>query len=216
MVFQDQVEAGQALAGKLLPYKDEEAMVLATSRGGVVIGSEIAKTLGGAPLDIVFLRSLYISRESEFETRRISPEDIVLLNKNATDFLRLIEAYTSQPDSKDANVLKQSLRQFHGDRPLSDIRGRTVILVDDGFTIGMVLEAIIRGLNRIGPRKLILAVPVGVEDMLETLQVWVTQWVALETTVDFTSVSLWYRHLKPITDAELDSLLIKARRKAYG
>ncbi|HUX79379.1 MAG TPA: phosphoribosyltransferase family protein, partial [Alphaproteobacteria bacterium] len=93
------------------------------------------------------------------------------------------------------------------------LTGKTVILVDDGIATGITTRAGVMAIKKLKPSKLILAVPVGPHDTVETLSKIVDDLVCIETPVDFYAVSAFYRNFPQVSDEEVNSLLKRAKEE---
>ena len=103
--------------------------------------------------------------------------------------------------------LKRRERVYRGDRPPPDVRGKTVILVDDGLATGSTMLAAVWALRQQGPARIVVAVPVASPDTCELLKARVDEVVCAATPEPFYAVGLWYRDFSQTTDEEVRELL---------
>jgi putative phosphoribosyl transferase len=127
-------------------------------------------------------------------------------NLSGEDVVRLAEAKAIE--------VEQRARRFRGDRPAPEIRGRTVILVDDGIATGGTILAAIRAVRRRGPKRLVLAVPVAASDTIEALRPELDDVVCLEIPRSMAAIGFWYRNFEQVSDEEVLELLQRSREPA--
>jgi predicted phosphoribosyltransferase len=206
MLFRDREDAGRRLAEELTRYRDEDPLVLALPRGGVVVGYEVARALD-APLDIIVARKLGAPHQPELGIGAIAPGDVRVLDEMAIQLLGISKAQIEQTVAEERREMERRLQCYRGDRPLPDLGGRTVILVDDGLATGVTARAAIQAIRRQAPRRLVLAVPVCPPETAETLRPLVDDLMALSTPPDFHAVGLWYGTFAQTSDDEVIALL---------
>ncbi|MBI2338422.1 phosphoribosyltransferase [Candidatus Daviesbacteria bacterium] len=210
MVFENREQAGKKLANKLLRYRKESTFVLALPRGGVPVGFEVAEVLQ-APLDVLVVRKIGLSGNKEFGIGAIAEGGVQVL-----DFAGIESSATNEEELKDVisseeEELKRRVRIYRGGVPLPDLKGKTVILVDDGIARGITVKAGIEAAKKLNPKKIILAIPVCASDTLESLKRMVDDIVCLATPVKFMAVGSWYKNFAQISDEEVVKLLNKNR-----
>ena len=207
--FQDRADAGRHLAARLIDYRDEQPIVLALPRGGVPVAYEIARELA-APLDVFLVRKLGAPGQRELGIGAVAPGGLRILNLSLIDMLGISNAEIEQIAAEETAELQRRLRRFRGDRPPPELRGRTVILVDDGLATGVTALAAIRAIRRLEPRTIILAVPVCAPETAEALRPEVDDIVCVQMPDDFLAVGYWYQNFTQITDEEVVDLLKRA------
>ena len=210
MVFKDRTEAGRQLADRLRELRKENPIVLALPRGGVPVGYEVARALD-APLDVIIARKLGAPEQPELGIGAIAPGGVRVLNEEAIRMLGLSDAEIDTIASEAEQELARRLRRFRGDRPPPDLRGRTVLLVDDGLATGVTAKAAIRAIRKEGPRRIVFAVPVCASDTAQALAEEVDDLICLEAPPYFGAVGLWYRNFEQTPDEEVLALLERTR-----
>jgi predicted phosphoribosyltransferase len=139
--FQDRTEAGRFLAQRLWDYENNpKVVVLALPRGGVPVGYEVAQAVK-APLDVFVLRKLGVPGYNELAMGAIATGGIRILNQSVVDYLDISDKVIDLVASREQRELERRERLYRGTRPALDVRGRTVIIVDDGMATGASMRA---------------------------------------------------------------------------
>ena len=209
MLFADRYDAGRHLAAALERHRVEHPLVLGLARGGVVVGYEIAAALG-ADLDVLVVRKLGLPGAEEFAMGAVAP-GATLLNQDLVARLGIPRSVVDVVVGRELAELKRREQAYRGNRPPIHVRGRTVILVDDGLATGATAQAAVESLRRQQPRQIIFAAPVCSRDGAEALRRVVDEVVCLECPEEFQAVGLWYRDFSPTTDAEVLECLRAAK-----
>lgn len=210
-VFEDRVDAGRKLAARLMQYRGAETIVLAIPRGGVVTGYEIAQALD-APLDVIVPRKIGAPGQPELAIGAIG-DDVVVLDETIIGYLNVPKSYINQEIERQKAEIERRMRLYRGGRPFPDLRGKTVLLVDDGMATGATTLAAARAVRERNPGKLILAVPVAPPDSVAKLRREVDEVVVLETPEPFFAVGAWYANFGQTTDEEVIDLLERANAR---
>jgi putative phosphoribosyl transferase len=211
--FRDRKDAGRRLAERLASYREERPVVFALPRGGVPVGYEIARALD-APLDVFVARKLGAPGQPEFGIGAVAHGGVRILNEEVVRRLGIPEDYLERITQQETAEVERRLRHFRGDRPEPEVRGRTVILVDDGLATGVTARAAVRALRRLEPRRLVLAAPVCASQTAELLGPEVDELACLEAPSDLGAIGFWYRDFSQTSDEEVVELLESARREA--
>ncbi|MGZ4198520.1 MAG: phosphoribosyltransferase, partial [Solirubrobacteraceae bacterium] len=204
--FADRHSAGRELAKRLGSLATEEPVVLGLTRGGVPVAYEVAKALR-APLDVLVVRKIGAPGNPEYGIGAISEGDIRVLNPEAVRHLLVgveeLEAAVARARAEvDARV-----QRYRAGRPPLEVTGRTAIVVDDGLATGGTARAALRAVRAQNPRRLVLAVPVGAPESVESLREEADEVVCLLEPELMWAVGLWYEHFEPTSDAEIAQLL---------
>lgn len=205
MPYRDRYDAGRRLAEKLERFRPERPVVLALPRGGVVVGYEVAMALE-APLDVLVVRKLGAPGAEEFAIGAIAP-DTTLLNRALIARLGIPVVYLDAVVEGERAELLRRERVYRDDRPMVDVRGRTVILTDDGLATGATAQAAVESLRRRGPGRIVFAAPVCSPDGADALRAVADEVICLDCPADFRAVGLWYADFAPTTDAEVNECL---------
>jgi len=209
--FKDRHHAGRALAKRLEHFRGrDDLLVLALPRGGVAVGFEVARELH-APLDVFIVRKLGFPGHEEYAMGAIASGGVRVMNPIpgmpvSADALAAVIAR-----EQDELVRRELL--YRGERPAISIRGRTVIVVDDGLATGSTMRAAVLAIRQQRPAHLAVAVPVGAEDTCALLRGDADEVICAAMPRPFRAVGLWYANFPQATDDEVHELLDEARRE---
>jgi putative phosphoribosyl transferase len=213
-MFKDRSEAGSRLATRLLQYKDRpEVIVLALPRGGVVTGYEIAQALH-VPLDVVIVRKLGFPGQPELAVGAIAENGVVVVNEDIVAAGRVSQDFLTREIEHQKDEIARRVAAFRAGKGFPDLQGMTVILADDGVATGATLKAAITALGKENLAKLVVALPVGPSETVETLQKMVDELICLETPFGFMAVGNHYSDFTQVSDNEVVDLLQKQAEKA--
>src|SRR6266850_4669 len=146
MLFRDRADAGRQLAARLKAYANRpDVLVLALPRGGVPVAFEVARALH-APLDVFLVRKLGVPGHEELAMGAIASGGVRVLNEDVVRALGIPDEVIQAVAAKEADELARRERLYRGARPPLDVRGHTIILVDDGLATGATMHAAIEAL----------------------------------------------------------------------
>ena len=208
--FEDRRDAGRRLAGKLSRFEDEQTVVFALPRGGVPVGYEISRALE-APLDVFVSRKLGAPDQPEFGIGAVATGGVRVLNQDVVRRLGIPDDYVQEITAQELAEVGRRLRYFRGERPETEVVGRTVILVDDGLATGVTARAAVQALRLRKPRHLVLAAPVCAAQTADLFRTAVDELVCLESPSDLGAIGFWYRNFEQTSDEEVVELLERAR-----
>jgi predicted phosphoribosyltransferase len=210
MLFRDRTEAGRVLADKLMKYANRpDVLVLALPRGGVPVAFEVAQALN-APLDVFLVRKLGLPGHEELAMGAIASGGVRVLNDDVVRALNIPDEVIDEVAAEEQRELERRERMYRGDRPPPDVRGRTVILIDDGLATGSTMRAAVAALRQLGPSRIVVAVPVAAPETCQELQDEVDETICARTPDPFYAVGLWYHDFSQTTDEEVHDLLARA------
>ena len=216
MRFLDRRDAGRRLAKKLAGYADDpRVVVLGLPRGGVPVAYEVAQALH-APLDVFVVRKLGVPGHRELAMGAIASGGARVLNQDVIDALRISSAEVESVADREVQEVERQQRLYRGHVPLPELRGRTVIVVDDGLATGSTMRAAVGALRHSKPARIIVAAPVAAEETARTLREVADGVVCLSAPVDFHAVSMWYEDFSQTSDEEVRNLLEAASRAAFS
>src|SRR5688500_4716962 len=159
--FRDRTEAGLLLAQKLKAYAGRsDVLVLALPRGGVPVAFEVAKALS-VPLDVFLVRKLGVPGHEELAMGALATGNVSVLNQDVIRYLRIPDAVIDAVAVQEQQELARREQAYRGERAASEIRGRTVILVDDGLATGSTMRAAVVALRQQQPARIVIAVPIA-------------------------------------------------------
>ncbi len=216
MRYRDRVHAGQVLASRLMVFADRpDVLVLALPRGGVPVGYEVAAVLH-VPLDVFVVRKLGLPGQPELAMGAIASGGIRVLNPDVVDYLKVPASVIDAVAAQEQREMERRERQYRGDAPPPSIRGRAVILVDDGLATGSTMRAAAAAVRHRDPAAVIVAVPVAPPSTCDALQADpnVDDAVCPVRPEYFSAVGLWYEDFAQTTDEQVRDLLERARRAA--
>lgn len=208
-MFEDRIDAGTQLVEKLAKFKNENVVVLAIPRGGLPIGAIVAKTLK-APLDVALTKKIGHPYHKEFAIGAVSLEDIIL-----TDAVGVTQGYIDQEAARIQKKLKQRHDQYYKHLKPANIKGKTVIIIDDGIATGNTLLATVGLVSKQKPQKIVVAVPVAPNSVLQKFEADpnVDEVVCLHLPHNFRAVGQFYERFEQVSDQEVIALLEESNHR---
>jgi predicted phosphoribosyltransferase len=211
MRFDNRVDAGRQLAARLSAFAHRsDVVVLALPRGGVPVASEVAHQLN-APLDVFLVRKLGVPGHSELAMGAIACGGVRILSQDLIDQLGVPPTEVERVSTRERVELERRDRLYRGGRDLPDLRGRIVILVDDGLATGATMEAAIVAVRQFQPARVVVAAPVGAAEACRRLQGIADDVVCAAMPEPFQAVGLWYEQFDQTSDEEVIALLRQGR-----
>jgi putative phosphoribosyl transferase len=208
--FRDRAEAGRLLAETLREYANrDDVVVLALPRGGVPVGFEVAKALK-APLDVFVVRKLGVPEHEELAMGAIASGGVRVLNRELIRALGIPDEVVEQITREEQRELERREREYRNGRELIDVRGRTVILVDDGLATGSSMRVAVLALKQKEPAQIVVAVPVAPRNSCVEMESVADRVVCAVTPEPFWGVGQWYTDFSQTSDDEVRELLRRA------
>jgi putative phosphoribosyl transferase len=206
--FKNRADAGRQLAGKLTRYAGarESAMVLGLARGGVPVAFEVAAALR-ASLDVFLVRKLGVPGHEELAMGAIATGGVRVLNREVIEELGIAEATIEQVAEREQRELERREREYREGQPPPEVRGRIVVLVDDGLATGSTMRAAARAVRQRQPLRVVVAAPVGAPQTCSEIATDADEVTCLYTPPQFHAVGLWYEDFSQTTDEEIRQLL---------
>ena len=165
--FRDRSEAGRLLAKKLSAYANRpDVLVLALPRGGVPVAYEVARALG-VPLDVFLVRKLGVPGYEELAMGAVATGGVRVLNEQAVRGLSIPDYVIDAVAAWELQELDRREHVYRGDRPPPDVRGRTIILVDDGLATGATMHAATKALKQRQPARIVVGVPTAAPETFD-------------------------------------------------
>src|SRR2546421_462828 len=210
MTYRDRTEAGRHLAAQLTDYANRpDVLVLALPRGGVPVAYEVAKALR-APLDIFLVRKLGVPGHEELAMGAIATGGVRVLNEDVMRHISIPDAAIDAVAAREQRELERRERLYRGDRPAPDVKGKTVLLVDDGLATGSTMRAAAAALRRQQPARIVVAVPVSAVQTCDEYRMGVDEIICAITPEPFHAVGMWYADFSQTSDEEVRDLLARA------
>ncbi|GAC1428780.1 MAG: hypothetical protein NVSMB65_02090 [Chloroflexota bacterium] len=214
--FDDRRDAGRRLAEKLGTYAgDPDVVVLALPRGGVPVGFEVARRLG-APLDVFLVRKLGVPGHEELAFGAIATGGVCVLNDDVVRELGIGRDVIDAVAAREGQEMARREALYREGRSPPDVRGRSVILVDDGLATGATMRAAAMALRDQDPARIIVAVPVAAAVTVREMGGVADDVVCVATPEAFGAVGLWYADFSPTHDQEIADLLAGGRFPSAG
>jgi putative phosphoribosyl transferase len=206
--FENRSEAGRKLAEKLTGYTNgRNVVVLGLPRGGVPVAYEIAKALD-APLDVEVVRKLGVPLQKELAFGAIGPGGVAVFNERLLNHLHLGEDAIDGVVRSEMAELERREKKYRGGRPPAEIKGKTVIIVDDGLATGATMRAAVESVRRQSPARIIVAAPVAAPDVCASFDMEPdVTCVCAATPEPLYGVGWWYEDFEQTTDETVCRLL---------
>jgi putative phosphoribosyl transferase len=177
------------------------------------VAAEVARELD-APLDVFLVRKLGVPGHAELAMGAIASGGVRVLSQDLIDQLDIPHAEVERASLRERLELERRDRLYRGDRSLPELRGRTVILVDDGLATGATMEAAIVAVRQFQPARVVVAAPVGAAETCRRLAAVADAVVCAAMPEPFQAVGLWYAHFDQTSDEEVIALLRQRRTTA--
>lgn len=206
--FRNRREAGQVLAQDLLKYAGrDDVVVLGLPRGGVPVAFEVARELG-APLDALVVRKLGVPGQEELGFGAIAGTDTRVLNPNLVSALGISQPMIERITGREKMELERREHLYRTGKPVADVRGKTVIIVDDGLATGATMHAAVRAIKKAGPKEIVVAAPVCARSTAAEFDREAdTVCICSITPEPFYGVGMWYEDFSQTSDDKVIELL---------
>src|SRR5690554_2539935 len=169
-LFHDRVHAGRELATALASYAQRpDALVLGLPRGGVPVAHEVASALD-LPLDVLVVRKLGVPGHEELAMGAVASGGAMFLNQDIVDRLRVRDDRLQSVVSRELAELKRRERAYRGELEQLDLKGKTVLLVDDGIATGATVMSAVEAARSGGAGRVVVVAPVGAPDSVARLR----------------------------------------------
>jgi putative phosphoribosyl transferase len=206
----DRQQAGRLLAAKLGSLANRsDVVILGLPRGGVPLACEIAKSLG-AELDVFLVRKVGVPGYEELALGAIASGDVEIIDPDVAEEFGLSPGEIESLVRGEQQELQRREIAFRGSRPMPDLRGRTVVLVDDGIATGSTMRAAMEGVKRLGAARLVVAAGVMPFSTSLRLRAEADDVVCLLTPRHFRAVGLFYEQFPQLSDGDVCALLESA------
>ena len=209
--FADRVEAGKRLSLAFRDFVGKNAIVLAIPRGGVVVGYWIADKLS-LPLDVIIPRKIGAPDNAELAIGAMTEDGSIILDERLVSYLGVSQDYIQAESSRQKSEIGRRLKVYRGNEPYPNLKGRDVIVVDDGIATGSTMKAALASVKNKGARYVIVAIPVGPPSTIEELKQRADRVVCLYTPENFQAIGQFYVDFNQTTDEEVIELLLKNKQ----
>lgn len=205
--YKNRQDAGRILAKYLNAYQQQaNVLCLALPRGGVPIAYEVASSLK-LPLDVFLVRKLGVPGHEELAMGAIASGDTVFLNQTLIQKLSISQTDIQTIQEQEKAELSRRESAYRGTSPRPDLKGKTIILIDDGIATGATVKAALMALRKMPVARVILAVPVAANDSLIGLNHEADEIICPLVPEPFYAVGAWYEDFPQICDHEVCDLL---------
>lgn len=213
--FKDRQEAGRLLARQLVEMRGKKAVVLGIPRGGIIVARELARALD-AELDIVLSHKLRTPGHQELALGSIAEDGKLFLNQALVQELGVGQSYIQREGTQQFAEIKRRSELIRRVRPKVPLKGRLVIVTDDGVATGATTQAALWAVRQEKPSRLIAAIPVGAEETIMRLAEDVDEIVCLRVPQYFAAVGQFYVRFDQVEDNEMLEILKKEVERQSG
>lgn len=213
MTFLNREEAGKTLGAKVKEKGyGKDSLVLGIPRGGVVVAKEVAKILK-CELDIIIPRKLRSPFNPELAFGAISDDDSLVIDESLVSLLNISQEFIEQEKKTQLEEIKRRRKKYNMDKLLPDMKGKTVILVDDGIATGATMKAGVISVKKKKPEKIIVAIPVASPQSVEELKEITDEVICLYAPSYFGAVGQFYMEFSQTSDDEVIEILKKISKR---
>lgn len=209
-MFDDRIDAGRQLSKELERFKDANAIVLAVPRGGVAVAYETIKKYG-LEWDLIIPRKIGAPQNKELAIGAVSVDGSYFINEQYADMLGISQDYIDKEVESEIREIRRRLKEYRGFEGFPNVRGKTVIIIDDGIATGFTILAAIESVKNQGADKTILAVPVAPQDTVDDFKEIVDEFICLLIPEDFMAVGVYYKNFEQVTDEEVFDIIKELR-----
>lgn len=205
-LFHDRQEAGRELATHLRDHQGTAPVVLGIPRGGVVVAAEVARALNGQ-LDVIVARKLGAPGAPELAIGAVTADGGRYLNAEMVHALAVPQSYIARVSQVEMAEAQRRQTRLRRGRTAVPLRGRTVIVVDDGVATGATVQAAVTALRHRRPGRIVVAAPVGAREACAALRSHADEVVCPHVPDPFGAIGFFYERFEGVDDAEVERLL---------
>lgn len=208
MPFHDRRQAGERLAAALRRHSDEPAVVYALPRGGVPVAEPVARALH-VPLDLVLVRKIGVPFQPELAMGAVADggSPVTVRNEAVIAMCGISEGEFQAVRREELAEIERRRSAYLAGRGRPAAAGKLAIVVDDGVATGATTRAALRAVRALGPKRLILAIPVAPDEAIRSLTAEADEIVCLETHDPFGAIGLFYADFRQVSDEEVVEVL---------
>ncbi len=206
-MWEDRHRAGVLLAGRLSSYTNRQGtLVIGLARGGVVVASVIASELH-LPLLVLVVKKIPSPGSPELAIGAVAPNGVTIVDRDRAGIVGADETYIRDGIKRLEEVVKEKMTAYYKNKPIPSVRGKQVLLVDDGVATGATMEAAIAWCRKMRSGAIIVAAPVIADDTVSRLKKNVSDIVPLEVAYDMGAVGEYYRNFEQVEDRDVIQLI---------
>ena len=207
MIFSDRAQAGRQLIPKLSYLKNQKNLVvLAIPKGGILVGKPIALALN-TPLEVIISKKISAPLAPELAIGAVASTGEPVINEELAQRVGANDYYLKQQTEITKQEVVRREKEFRADQPPLNLKGKTVVLVDDGVATGSTVLLAIELVRQQEPQKIIVAIPVIAQESLDKIQQLADEVIYLEAPKLFFAVSQFYRDFSVLTDDQVKQIL---------
>ncbi|HIQ29811.1 MAG TPA: phosphoribosyltransferase, partial [Candidatus Caldiarchaeum subterraneum] len=184
----------------------------AIPRGGVVVGFEVARVLN-CSLDVVVPRKIGAPYQPELAVGAVAEDGSLLIEEDIANLVGASRGYIAEAAEREVEEIKRRVAKYRGGNPPVDVKGKTVVIVDDGIATGATVRAAMKYVRKLGADRVLVAVPVAPPETVEKIKREADEVICLYTPSDFYAIGQFYDNFEQTTDDEVVKLLNLARRE---
>jgi predicted phosphoribosyltransferase len=205
--YLDRADAGKELAKFLTHYaRNDNTIILALPRGGVPIAYEVAKALQ-LPFYPYLVRKLGVPGHVELAMGAIATGGVAIFNQSVLSMLRIGQDEIDQVMAMEKKELERREKVYFAQKQLPSLKGKHIILLDDGIATGATMKAAITALRQAKVDAIIVAVPVCPDGAVEEFQAIADQFICPLIIEDFAAVGEWYQSFPAVEDETVIAMM---------
>ncbi len=209
-MFKDRYEAGKRLADALTTYKNrKDTIILAIPRGALQVGEILHERLG-LPLDIIITKKIPHPMNDEFAIGAVGPGGACFLNDPSA--IGVPMGYVERKIDEISKSIDERYKTYRGRKPIPNLDGKIVIIVDDGIATGSTMRIAMRMIRMQNPERIVVAAPVGPPEVVDMLKTEADEIVCLETPFPFFAIGQFYESFPQVEDEEAIAILRKCMK----
>lgn len=206
-LYKDRIDAGNCLADELSEYYEQQnTIILALPRGGVPIAYQLALKLH-LPMTVILVRKLGVPGNKEFAMGAITENNTYFLNEKTIRQIGVTPEEIQQTITEETQELQRRIMRYRGGESLPNLKGKNIIVVDDGIATGATVKVVVRYLKTLHPNKIIIAVPVASQESISELSLMVDKIVCPLIPDMFYAVGQWYQSFSQVSEEEVITFL---------
>ncbi len=210
MLFEDRIDAGEKLASEIEKKIGRPSIILGIPRGGVVIGYVIARKLG-SELDVIVARKIGVPGNPELAVAAVAEDGEVAIEEEVAALYGVSHQYIEAQAKKELEEIKKRVEKFRGKGKRIEVKGKEVLIVDDGLATGTTMVAALKYVKKQSPIRLVAAAPVASREALMKVQSIADDAIILYMPEDFFAIGEFYRDFSQVSDEEVLEYLAKTK-----